>query len=84
VLHQDNKRLENLEQDCCGRSIGEHSKRARRKKSWPPRLTWGLQQQSFAFLASSSSAVYPDGCGALNVTDAMAGGGVSVTLELLN
>jgi hypothetical protein len=39
----------------------------------PPRLTWGLQQQSFTYLASNSRAVLPDGCDALNVTDAVAG-----------
>jgi hypothetical protein len=31
-VRQDDMRLENFEQGCCGRSTGEYSKRARRKK----------------------------------------------------
>jgi hypothetical protein len=72
-VHQDDMRLENLEQGGGGRSTGGHSKRARRKKPSASKADLGLQQQSFAYLASSSSAMSPDGCVDLNVTDVVAG-----------
>jgi hypothetical protein len=46
-VRQNDKRLENLEQGCFGRSTGEYSKRARRKKSSASKADLGASATKF-------------------------------------